>query len=914
MNDDDSDKDRKKQSLLSLGTPASESAVSRVAGPPPAGSEADDPVARHRLARSRRESKPSPLLSALAAMEGFKTEPVSPEPDAGPAPEPDVEPLQAERPASRWSLRDLLSPKLKYDKPQPRPAGLSRQPIRPASEAPAAESSPERPIQPEPPRETFAGAPAADDTFERPEPAIVIPPPPSEDTRWQPLIDPLKVIGGIGSSKSLIVASTVIGGLIGVALALSTPKKYESIAELLVDPRDLKISDRELTQTGLPSDATLALVENQVRVITSGTVLNEVVNRLKLYEDPEFNGQRQGAGIGDVIAGLRALLSGGQSGGGDDRRHALAVSNLAESLHVERAGKTFIVTVSARSEDPEKSATIVNTVNDVFLKTTGELQSDTAGRAADELSSRLDELRASLEEAERKAEQFRAEHDLIDAQGRLISDDELVKLNDQLAIARARTIELNARAASARSVRVDSVIGGALPEALSSPVMSELRSQYAAINQQADQLSVRLGPRHPQYLAMQAQLDGARRQIGTELQRIVASVQTELKRAVQQEQDLAARLAQLKVRATDVNSDLVTMRELEREAAAKRAVYENYLLRAREAGEQRDINTANISVISPAYPPLESTGPSRATIALGGAALGFVFGVGLGMARGIFSSLREAGRTRRRPRPLSAMALQAYPGTGEGSGSDLPGEGPAAPAATGPAPRTEEAPEEAAVNPLVRLMQRFRSPTVVAGGDPSVPPDSASDRAVEFPAHEKPANEEPEPMYPYPQQPPVYPQQASAQPSEPAAPVYPYGVPYPPHTAQPAPYMPQQPLPPYPPAFVQPQHYAPHFAPQPAAYPYAPPQQPPQPAFHGWQPPPGPVTAYGYPQQPVAAAYPAYQAPSPAYHGQPAIQPVPPAPAAAREMSPLEEVRESLREFRQAIRDLAEDRARRRYS
>ena len=36
--------------------------------------------------------------------------------------------------------------------------------------------------------------------------------------------------------------------------------------------------------------------------------------------------------------------------------------------------------------------------------------------------------------------------------------------------------------------------------------------------------------------------------------------------------------------------------------------------------------------------------------------------------------------------------------------------------------------------------------------------------------------------------------------------------------------------------------------------------------------------------------------------------------AEPREMSPIEEVRESLREFRDAIRDLAADRARRRYS
>ena len=110
--------------------------------------------------------------------------------------------------------------------------------------------------------------------------------------RWTPLIDPLSVIGGIGRSKKLIAATTLIGAAIGVVIALSTPKKYEAFAELLIDPRDLKLTDRDLTQTGLPNDATLAIVENQVRMLTSGTVLNRVVDKLNLTEDSEFNGQQ----------------------------------------------------------------------------------------------------------------------------------------------------------------------------------------------------------------------------------------------------------------------------------------------------------------------------------------------------------------------------------------------------------------------------------------------------------------------------------------------------------------------------------------------------------------------------------------------------------------------------------------------
>jgi uncharacterized protein involved in exopolysaccharide biosynthesis len=468
----------------------------------------------------------------------------------------------------------------------------------------------------------------------------------SRDEIWRPLIDPVKVIMGVVDAKLLIASTTVIGALLGVAIALSTPKKYEAAAEILVDPRDLKLVDRDLTQSGLPSDATLALVENQARILTSGIVLNKVVDKLNLAQDPEFNGQSS-SGFG-IVSNLRSLLSRRDAAAAGDRKRALAVQNLAESLSVERGGKTFVIVVAVKTEEGEKSALIANTMTDMFLETYGELQAGTAGRAADELNARLDELRASVEAAERKVETFKAENDLIDAQGRLITDDEIVRLNDQLATARARTLELNAKAASSRSVGVEDAIGGTLPEELSSNVVTELRSQYATAKQQADRLSVRLGPRHPERLAVEAQLAGVREQIASEMRRIVASIQTELKRAVQLEQELSSRLAQLKVRQGSVSEDLVSLRELERDAAAKRAVYEGFLLRAKETGEQRDINTGNMSVISRAFAPLNPLGPSRSMIALTGALLGFFAGVGLGGAQGAWKSLRQ--NTGARPR------------------------------------------------------------------------------------------------------------------------------------------------------------------------------------------------------------------------------------------------------------------------
>ncbi|TIS52758.1 MAG: succinoglycan biosynthesis protein exop, partial [Mesorhizobium sp.] len=412
---------------------------------------------------------------------------------------------------------------------------------------------------------------------------------------WKPLIDPMQVVRGITRSKALILSTTILGAALGVAVALSTPKKYEATTEVIVDPRDLKLTDRDLTQNVIASDATLAIVENQARILTSGTVLNKVVTDLNLTNDPEFNGQGKG-GIG-LMSMLRSILSRQDASGAADetRRRALAVGNLAESLDVERSGKTFVVSITATTQNPDKSALIANTMRTAFQQVSSEIQSNTAGRANDELTARLDELRKGVETAERKVEDFRATHDLVDAQGHLISDDQMLKLNEQLSVARARTLELNARAASARALNVNAVLNGTLPEEINSNTMGELRSQYAALKQEADRAAIKFGPRHPELQALNAQLAGARERIGAELQRIASSLQVDLKRSVQLEQDLASRLAQAKVQSGDVNNNLVSLRELEREAAAKRSVYEQFLLRAKETGEQKDINTANIS-------------------------------------------------------------------------------------------------------------------------------------------------------------------------------------------------------------------------------------------------------------------------------------------------------------------------------
>ncbi|MBX3566409.1 MAG: succinoglycan biosynthesis protein exop [Rhizobiaceae bacterium] len=720
----------------------------------------------------------------------------------------------------------------------------------PAAGEPAAQAPASRPADPQASPARAEMAAAEDDAIAG-----------EADGRWHPLIDPAKVISGVINSKKIIAATTVAGALIGVMVALSTPKTYFAATELLADPRDLNLVDRELTQGGISNEATLAIVDNQVRIMKSGTVLSNVVQQLNLAADPEFNGTGK-SGPFSYLSKVRSLFSSSDGAADPGRRTALAVMNLGKALTVERGGRTFVVLVGANTQDPEKSALIANTTSRVFLERYGQIASDSAGRAAGELSAKLDELRNAVETAERKVETFKAENDLIDAQGRLITDDEIVKLNDQLGVARARTLEIKARSDVTRGADADAVIGGSLPEELSSATIQELRTQYSTLKGESDRLAVRLGPRHPQLLAVEAQLGGLRDQIGSEIRRIAAATQTELRRAVELEQQLSSRLAQLKVRQGDLSGEMVTLRELERDATAKRAVYEAYLLRAKETSEQQGINSANINIISEATPPFESSSTSRSVTAMTGTVLGFLFGVGVGAARGGWAGLSQNMRNRRRragPRPRKPV-------------DTMFDHEPAVPPALVEETAADATPQAAAVPRDVRAEtdQTAADASAQSRQEPMHRPYASDYPPVEQPrqAHDHPYGT----AHPYPY-PPMAPPVAAMSPAH-------YGYPAAPGYAAPYGYPQAGPMPG--------QGY-----PQPAAAPY-------------WQQPPHPAMAYPQP-------YPPPQPYAPAEPDRYAGQPRRDSQAAHMTEASLDEIRASLRECREAIRELAEHRAQRRY-
>ncbi|MGH6772416.1 GumC family protein [Brucella tritici] len=462
---------------------------------------------------------------------------------------------------------------------------------------------------------------------------------PVPDAEWKPLIDPRMAIDVLRGSRRLLLVSTLLGGVVAALYALSLPQMYVASTDILVDPRNIKTVGDELTPGQLPTDASLAVAESQARIIDSSSVLLKVIDKTDLTKDPEFNGTLVPTGIAGLFAQIREMLS-PKKASDSQTLQTRVLYNLHKSIAIGRDAKTFIYSISVKTRDPQKSASLANTISSVFQSELASLQSDAARRTSDELSNRLADMRANVEQAERAAADFRASHDLVNVDGKLISDNDLTRLNDQLTNQRAETMRLQARVQVLSSATSDSVVSGVLPEDLRSNTLTALRAQYAQARQTASGLSTQLGPRHPALIQAQSQAGTVLNDIDAELRRIRSSLQVEVARSVQQEKDLTARLAQLKSQQANNSGDLVKLRELEREATARRSVYEAFLLRSRETNEQEGLNTANVRVLSEARPPLDPAGTSRKLFVIAGLIAGFLAGLAITAVRNFGRLLR----------------------------------------------------------------------------------------------------------------------------------------------------------------------------------------------------------------------------------------------------------------------------------
>jgi uncharacterized protein involved in exopolysaccharide biosynthesis/Mrp family chromosome partitioning ATPase len=433
----------------------------------------------------------------------------------------------------------------------------------------------------------------------------------------------LELVDLLWRRKIAIASAALIGACLAVTAGKSLTPRYTATAQLYVDPRELQLVDRELTPRAQDVSGMSMVVESQARLITSNSVLLQLIQRANLDKDPEFGGGGDGKSLMSPLLGLIGLQPRAPSAAEIRDVQLAALEALNKHITIRKTEKSFIVDIEVWSTDPAKAAMLANTLTNTFLTDSRNSQALAARRATGELSGRLKELRERLRNAETALATYKAQNNFVGTQDSLISDQQLSSSNQRLSAARAATMDAQARLDQIEANKRTAADAGAIPEALQSPTIANLRAQYADARKKYAEQTAELGPRHPALRQTEKQVEDLKRTIAEEIDRFAQSAKNDLTRARDYEASLNRALEAQKRQSLQLSQAAVRLRELEREADASRDVYQSFLKRSRETEEQETLNTSAARVIGEATVPQRRSFPPAMSLF---AMIGFVFG------------------------------------------------------------------------------------------------------------------------------------------------------------------------------------------------------------------------------------------------------------------------------------------------
>ncbi len=466
------------------------------------------------------------------------------------------------------------------------------------------------------------------------------PPPRFEDPR----VDLKELARILKRRRATVLWTAAVPLLLALAYSFLATPLYTTSTQILIDPRDRRIVSNEIQPEGLAADGGVSVVESQLLVISSDSVLRRTIAREHLDADPEFGGEPTGVLAALTRYGLRAV--GLESDAGDRNDPQLkALRQIKRRIGVKRSEKAFVAEIYVTTESKDKSVRVADAIAQAYLEDQAQARAAAAQRASGELGARLEALRNRVHDAEERVVHYKEQNSIIAAGGILVNEQQLSEMNIQLNHARARTAEARSRVEQIERGRRAGTEFGATSEAVQSQTIGQLRLQYAAVIRQRADLTARLGPRHPDVETLNAQVHDVQKLVDGELARIAAAAQSDLERAQASEQALERNLERLKKDAVATSLASVRLRELEREVEASRAVYETFLVRARET-----------RVISRATPPRDKSWPPR-TLLL---AIALVGGLGMGAGLGLMREyLNDSVSTRRQLQDITGLPVLA---------------------------------------------------------------------------------------------------------------------------------------------------------------------------------------------------------------------------------------------------------------
>jgi capsular exopolysaccharide synthesis family protein len=446
--------------------------------------------------------------------------------------------------------------------------------------------------------------------------------------------------------RRLILASTLVLGGAAIFAAWSMPSYYVSEARVLVGIQAPRVLNVESVLTDLSPDA--ERVQNEGFILQSRGLARQVIDQLKLRDDPEFNPDLRPPSMLSRVTDFRSYLPDSVNSWLERLAPAKPVAVpvpdataqenrmidiLLSRVDVSTLGRSHVLSLKAESQNPKTAATLANAFAERYLDQQRREKVSSMDRVDKFLMGRIAELRDQVKKSDQAVEDYRRANDLYKSTGSGVTAQQLSELNTQLLAAQTAKAEADTKLAEAQELRKGGLGNESVPEVLRSPLISALKQQQADAERRAAEMSAAYGERHPSMVKARAEVGNVQGKVGGEIAKIVDGLSREARTATARYEALAQNFERLKQQMGKVNDKSIQLEALERDATVNRNLLETMLVRAKQTMGTENMLDANAKLVSAAAPPQAPSYPPKGLIALLGVAGGLMVGAAIALMR-----------------------------------------------------------------------------------------------------------------------------------------------------------------------------------------------------------------------------------------------------------------------------------------
>jgi uncharacterized protein involved in exopolysaccharide biosynthesis/Mrp family chromosome partitioning ATPase len=445
---------------------------------------------------------------------------------------------------------------------------------------------------------------------------------------------------GIGRTlwrkKWWVLGPTLVVAVATAAIVSMIAPEYKSEARVLIQGRENVFLRPEAEKVDRePGVVDQEAVTSQVQLALSRDLARQVAKQLRLGDRPEFDPVLRGTSWVASLLHMAGLARDPLRMTPEER----VLDAYYDHLTVYQVEKSRVIAIEFQSRDPELSAQAANAVAEGYVQLLRTAKQDETRAARQWLAGEIDDLRGKVADAENKAESFRAKSNLfIGSNNTPLSNQQLSEINTDLAAARARKAEAEAKA---RVIRDMLRSGKPMDSAdfLNSELIRRLAEQRATLRAQLAEQSSTLLDAHPRIKELKAQISDIDREMHVVAERLARSLENDAQIASARLDTLNSNLDQLKQQAASTTGQDVELRGLEREARADRDLLESYLAKYREATARDNLTVApgEARLISRAVASNTPSFPRRLPMILIAALSTFFIAIGIVTSRELFA-------------------------------------------------------------------------------------------------------------------------------------------------------------------------------------------------------------------------------------------------------------------------------------